>query len=191
MIAKNNITKNKRYFFEAVEPVLIRFGFRKTTLNDILRAANVPRNKFMELFENKRDFFIQISLYTVEGLIEQWEKGISSELNDTEKIESFIDYYITKAIRHPLFGIIIKEIEFPCSRDTEGLDICLTPLIETLRKIIDQGCNNKRFRKQNTDFIAKMILSLLYYIYLLRARYFNICDDSEKIESLKELKDSY
>ena len=72
---QEGITKQKHTrLFEAAEPLFVRYGYRKTTVEEICRSAGVSKRTFYDLFRDKADFFGHLMLHVSEVEIEQWSR---------------------------------------------------------------------------------------------------------------------
>ena len=161
--------KEKRQkFFEAAEPLFIRFGYRKTTIEDICQAAGMSKRTFYDLFRDKGDLYARLSLYVCEELTEKWKRGLPSEMDAPSKIASFIDYYVTIIVRRSLFRILLQDKETLSAFWELGRDLTHSPLIDTMRAMINQGKESGSFREQDTENAVWMIFSLLDSMYLLK-----------------------
>ena len=163
----NQMTKKRQKFFEATEPLFIRFGYRKTTIEDICQAAGMSKRTFYDLFRDKGDLYARLSLYICEDLTEKWKRELPSNMDAPSKIASFIDYYVTVIVQRPLFRILLQDKETLSAFWELGRELTDSPVIDTMRDIISQGKKSGRFREQDTENAVWMIISLLDSMYLL------------------------
>ncbi len=161
------LKKKRQRFFKAGEPLFIRFGYRKTTIEDICQAAGMSKRTFYDLFRDKSDLYTRMSLYICENLIEKWQHELPSEMDAPTKIASFIDYYVTVIVQRPLFRILLQDKETLSAFWELGQELTDSPVIDTMREIISQGRVSGCFREQDTDNAVWMIISLLDSMYLL------------------------
>ena len=161
------LKKKRLKFFEAAEPLFIRFGYRKTTIEDICQAAGMSKRTFYDLFRDKGDLYARMSLHICENLIKKWQHELSSEMDAPSKIASFIDYYVTVIVQRPLFRILLQDKETLSAFWELGRELTESPLIDTMRAIINQGKESGCFREQDTENAVWMIFSLLDSMYLL------------------------
>jgi AcrR family transcriptional regulator len=145
----------RQKFFDAAEPLFIRFGYRKTTIEDICREVGMSKRTFYDLFRDKSDLYARLCLHISEGLIEAWEH------------ESFIDYYVTVIIQRPIFRILLQDKETLSAFWEMGREFVDSPALDTMRAIIHQGKESGHFRELDTDNAIWMIFSLLDSMYLL------------------------
>ncbi len=161
------LKEKRQKFFETAEPLFIRFGYRKTTIEDICQAAGMSKRTFYDLFRDKGDLYARMSLHICENLIVKWKCELPPEMDAPSKIASFIDYYVTVIVQRPLFRILLQDKETLSAFWEVGRELTDSPVIDTMRAIINQGKESGRFREQDTEKVVWMIFSLLDSMYLL------------------------
>jgi len=153
--------------FEAGIPVFIRYGYRKTTVEEICRAAGMSKRTFYEMFKDKADFFARAVFRSNEILISEWLNDLSESLNAVTKIESFIEFYTRSLINQPINQVLIGEPETMGAMGSLGHEIMVSPITAIMAQIIEQGKAEKVFREQDTEMAVLMVFSLLDSMYWL------------------------
>ena len=100
-----------RQFYAAAEPLLLRFGFRKTTVEDICRAAGASKRTFYELFRDKCDLLGQMLEFLAAEALQQWHGSMDSATPCLARIESYLDGYEDFARSHPVFQQCVHEAD--------------------------------------------------------------------------------
>ncbi len=70
--AEQNQTRDsakKIAVFDVAADVFARYGFRRTTMNDLAEAAGISRPALYLMFENKEHLFIELVSYRVDEAI--------------------------------------------------------------------------------------------------------------------------
>ncbi|MBZ0263310.1 TetR/AcrR family transcriptional regulator [bacterium] len=162
----NHSDKQIRFYFSA-EPLFERYGFRKTTIEDICKVAGMSKRTFYDLFKDKSDFFAHLALHIAEEMLAEWSQSLADNKSATEKISEFIDFYIDTVVQRPIFHIMMQDMETFEAFGTLGAELNLSPIIHTLRNIINAGTGAGEFREQDTDTTVWIITSLLDTMFLL------------------------
>jgi len=171
--------------FEAGIPVFVRYGYRKTTVEEICRAAGMSKRTFYELFKDKADFFARAVFRSNEILIYEWLDNLSEGLNAIAKIEYFIEFYTRSLIKQPINRVLISEPETMGAMGSLGHDIMVSPITAIMAQFIEQGKAEKVFREQDTEIAVLMVFSLLDSMYWLGPAIFGFefADDKSILDS--------
>ncbi|MDP8205145.1 MAG: TetR/AcrR family transcriptional regulator [Candidatus Electryonea clarkiae] len=180
---KTQIAEKRQRFYTSGEPLFERFGFKKTTVEDICATAGVSKRTFYELFKDKTEFFARMALHISEDLLYEWQTGLPETMNAPSKILSFIDFYVEIMIKRPVFRLFSQDPEALLAFGVLGSELSLSPIIEAFREIIDQGKDEGNFRILDTDIAVWMIMSLMDSMYLLVPEFFETEFDSEEKEA--------
>lgn len=71
--------------FDAAAEVFARYGFRRTTMNDIAQAAGISRPALYLMFENKENLFQDLVIHRLNLAIEQALAVLAGEENFQER----------------------------------------------------------------------------------------------------------
>ena len=153
--------------FEAGIPVFLKYGYRKTTVEEICRAAGISKRTFYEIFNDKSDFFARAVFRSNEIRISEWQDDLPEDFNAVEKIESFIVFYTRSLIEQPINRVLIGEPETMGAMGSIGHEIMVSPITTIMARIIEQGKAENLFREQDTEMSVLMIFSLLDSMYWL------------------------
>jgi AcrR family transcriptional regulator len=160
--------------YKAAEPLFVRFGFRKTTVEDICREAGISKRTFYEAFRDKGDFFARMVFDLSEQLISVWFENLPPGQNPRAKIESFLDLYFRELAGRPVFRVMAESIESMAAFGSLGSEMSASPIMRVMCEIIDEGKRIGQFREVNTEIVVWMIFSLLDSMYLLVPELFKI-----------------
>ena len=78
------VDARRRRFFVAAEPLFERFGYRKTTVEDVCHAAGTSKRTFYELFSDKKDLLLQLAECVFNDLTLEWEASLPEDLDPLE-----------------------------------------------------------------------------------------------------------
>lgn len=74
----------------AAQSIFARFGFRKTTVDEIARAAHKAKSSIYRYFKSKEEIFRTIVEKESQILKEKIEKSINAQSNPKEKIRAYV-----------------------------------------------------------------------------------------------------
>lgn len=75
---------------KAAQDIFARFGFKKTTVNDIARAAHKAKSSIYRYFKSKEEIFQTIVEKESQILKEKIERSIDAQSNPGEKIRAYV-----------------------------------------------------------------------------------------------------
>lgn len=188
-LQQTNTIENRRIqFFRASEPLFERFGYRKTTVEDICRAAQASKRTFYELFNNKSDLFARLLFDISERAIQSWSANSTEIVDSLLKLESFIDFYADNLAVRPIFQTVFGEPDVMEKFADILYHAPSSPVLSSLRNILDEGVKNGSFRPLNPDKLLWMIYALLDSMYFLLPMMTKIAGADEDKELAEELR---
>jgi len=110
--------------FDAAADVFSRYGFRRTSMNDIAQAAGISRPALYLMFENKEDLFRQLATYRQNQAIDAAIEALSGEVG-------FAERYLAAIL---IYEKIYYEPVAESPHGAEFLDINLSVAAEDMRK---------------------------------------------------------
>ncbi|UCG87145.1 MAG: TetR/AcrR family transcriptional regulator [Gemmatimonadota bacterium] len=173
MTTPTRATAKARRFFEAAEPLFERFGFRKTTVEDVCRAAAMSKRTFYDLFDDKQDLLLQWLESTINERTEEWEESLPGDLDPLGKLHSFLDLYAAIVREHPALKVLVEDIELmrTFGRHTEA--IRLSQMGGPLDRILRDGMAAGQFRRLDPRAAMWVVFGILDSAYLLMPRVMN------------------
>ncbi len=92
----NGINKkdvNREYILKIAQDIFSKYGYKKTTLDDIANAVRKGKSSLYYYFESKEDLFQAVIIKEVELLRRELEKVV---MRNTDPVEKLRDYILTK-----------------------------------------------------------------------------------------------
>jgi AcrR family transcriptional regulator len=188
MTAPSQPDPRARRFFQAAEPLLERFGFRKTTVEDICRAATMSKRTFYELFDDKRDLLLQWLEATINEQTEAWEESLPDDLDALGRLHSFLDLYATIAREHPALQALFEDIDLMRTFGRHTEEIRLSQMGGPLDRILRDGMAAGQFRKLDPRAAMWVVFGILDTAYLLMPRVMNAPGPLEDRVLAEEMK---
>jgi AcrR family transcriptional regulator len=142
--------------------IFSRYGFRKTTMDEIARALKMGKSSIYYYYPGKEDIFEAVVLYeanvlrnelttaikSVESPIGKMEKYVSVRMKAFEKLANYYNAIFDKNLDHFEFIEKIRE-----KYDREEIAI--------LRLILYDGVRKKIFNVENSEYTAMAIQTTL------------------------------
>jgi AcrR family transcriptional regulator len=157
-------TKDERrlMLLEAARDVILRFGYRKATLDDIAAEAGVSRATLYNYFPNKEELIRSIVAMEIERLSEALAASVDPADPADARLRALVQaryahlrrikalYQVVMGIARDVLPVAMGEIEAFQAAQIAGL-------AALLREGIDAG----RFRQVDPDLFAQALLSAL------------------------------
>ncbi len=92
----NGINKkdvNREYILKIAQDIFSKYGYKKTTLDDIANAVRKGKSSLYYYFESKEDLFQAVILKEVDVLKRELEKVV---MRNTDPVEKLREYILTK-----------------------------------------------------------------------------------------------
>jgi AcrR family transcriptional regulator len=175
-VKKGELMEDKRvHIIHAAESQFIRFGFRKTTMEDIAKAAGIGKATLYYYFKNKEDIFAAMTEKVAQSAIQAIVEATQAVEDPRAKLRIFgkslaeimkekIDYYAA-------FHEEILEL-FPTvrKRHMKAQQHGFTVLQDILQEGFDQHVFNISDVKATTELIKTLMISLTEQIMVEERR---------------------
>jgi AcrR family transcriptional regulator len=165
--------KKRIRLFEAAEPLFGRYGYRKTTIEEICQAAGASKRTFYELFRNKGDLFGHLLLHICEIHIERWRRDLPDSLDPKARIVSYIDLYAGTLATQPLLRQLFTQDGAAAFGHALG-EALQSPIISILAEIIEEGVACGQFRPMDPQAAVWLVSAVLDSMYFLIPEWTNI-----------------
>ncbi len=96
MSIENGVNKkdaNRESILKIAQEIFSRYGYRKTTLDDIANAVRKGKSSLYYYFESKEDLFQAVIMKEVDVLRKELEKVV---MRNTDPVEKLREYILTK-----------------------------------------------------------------------------------------------
>lgn len=167
---QNPFTDNHLRFFEAAEPLFERFGFKKTTVEDVCRAAGMSKRTFYDLFRDKHDLLLKLMESVVNRATGEWEASLPPSLNPLSRLHSLLDFYAAMVREHQFMGVFVEDFNIMRQFLSKTDEIRLTRIGGTLDSILSEGVAAGQFKSIDRRAAIWLVFGLLDTIYLLVPR---------------------
>ena len=76
---------------DAAEQLFVRYGFKKTSIDDVARAARIGKGSVYLHFSSKEELFAEVVRRTSDGALEAVATAVARARTPAEKLRAFID----------------------------------------------------------------------------------------------------
>lgn len=146
---------------KAAKDCFARYGYEKTTLDDIGKIARLNKASLYYYFKNKEDIFIQVVLSEAKDFIEKLQNSALQAESIEEKIVIYLiarmRYYRDVLNLHQLSVTIVQEIQPKFDEVYQGVK---NEEIAYLESILKQGIKQKVFELHNSLQIAEVLITI-------------------------------
>jgi AcrR family transcriptional regulator len=146
---------------KAAKDCFARYGYEKTTLDDIGKIARLNKASLYYYFKNKEDIFIQVVLSEAKDFIEKLQNSALQAESIEEKIVTYLiarmRYYRDVLNLHQLSVTIVQEIQPKFDEVYQGVK---NEEIAYLESILKQGIKQKVFELHNSLQIAEVLITI-------------------------------
>lgn len=162
-------TDKKQQIFNAALAVFARYGYRKTTVEDVATAVGMTKSNIYFYVKNKQDLYEQ----TVAGALEKWRTAVETEMETATTVpEKFMvaarrsfDYLKSQK---QLRALLIQDPEiFTLSRSEDRFFEVNHRAMMMLRQVIQQGVDEGIFHPVDVDQVTEFLFSV-YIMFLIR-----------------------
>jgi len=161
---------NHQRFFEAAEPLFTRFGYKKTTVEDVCRAAGMSKRTFYDLFKDKQDLLMQLMEVVVQQATIEWEAQNPEDSDPVARLNSFLDFYSMMVNEHPFMSVFVEDFELMRLFAERIDEIKVSRFGGTLDTILQDGVATGQFKAIDRQAAIWLVFGLLDTVYLLMPR---------------------
>lgn len=143
------------------EKLFSKFGFLKTTMEEIAEAAGLKKPSIYYYYENKDSIFRDVMMRQIDIFIDEARKYFTAEKDPVARITGFCNFRIDYFKRY----INLNNLSFQIIREAAPLlkklqsDFLLKEKV-LLKEYIDEAIKQKIFKKCDSDKISTLILDI-------------------------------
>ncbi len=147
---------------EAAERRFLRFGVRKTTMDEVAREAGVSRTTLYAHFRNKKDLYASLLQQDSEAFIREASGVLATDMSAGKKIRRIVEITRhTYARNHVMRMALACDVEMSLepvadafTREQEQR------IIELLRQVLEEGVAEGSLRAVDTERVAYLMFHL-------------------------------
>jgi AcrR family transcriptional regulator len=148
---------SKEDIMNAAKELFIKFGLKKTTIDEIASVTKKSKTTIYQYFKNKEEILGQILVNEGRNLINSIIKEINKETNSVSELKTYIKMTLTESKKKILlFSLIkgeLKETLFNNYKLKNELDAIE---VEMVRNILINGINSKQFSSRYMNHVDQL-----------------------------------
>ncbi|RCK72604.1 MAG: Transcriptional regulator, TetR family [Ignavibacteriae bacterium] len=149
----------KKQILEAAKQVFGKYGFSKTTLDDVATAVGMKKASLYYYYSSKEDLFRDVVKSETDELIRELETNIFKLNSISEQLKSFVKIridYLNRLINlHNLAASIIIEVRPICENLYREFS---EKQVEIVSRILSDGIKNNYIRNLDVNRTAKLFI---------------------------------
>ncbi len=161
------VHQKKTHLYDSAEPLFVRFGFRKTTIEDICKAAGMSKRTFYEHFRDKSDFFGNLIIQIADEMVEEYRMSVTEGMSAREMLDLYLDTYFRCSNEHPVFRVIFDDPSILSAIGSLSKQVQFSSIISALAEIVEYGKSTGEFRDVDPQAATWIIHTMLDSLYLL------------------------
>jgi AcrR family transcriptional regulator len=159
--------EKREQIFHVAEPIFIRFGYRKTTVEEICRSCRISKKTFYELFNDKFDLLMQMHAHLAQDLTDRVRASIPINSSAADGIRCYLDLFFEVTEERPLFRVLLEEGDLMKQMtEVAPTDEAFSSVLVLMTEIIEGGIASGEFRAMDANTITWVIQSMLDTIHL-------------------------
>nr|WP_319509287.1 TetR/AcrR family transcriptional regulator [uncultured Draconibacterium sp.] len=180
---------SKEQIIEAAGVVFERYGFKKTTMDDIAYAAGKGKSSLYYYFKNKEEVFEAVVAHEAEHLLNEINASINVSKPAVEKLRSYVNIRMKRFVQRGNLATALNDNFLATFSFIEKIRNNYRDIeIDMIGEIIKEGIEKNEFKPVDTNFIAEAILTCMIGFEVPLLTKSNATDESvEKINNVIDM----
>ncbi|MBY9068063.1 TetR family transcriptional regulator [Hyphomonas sp. WL0036] len=161
----------RELLLEAAGELMSEIGSIDVSLHQIAKRAGVTAPLVKYHFGSRDGLLLALAQRDTEHSLQQLQELVAMDIDPANKLRIHIHGIIRSYARHPYLNRLLDSLLH--NQESEGSEIIrssfMRPLIETQRKIIQDGIREGQFREVDDKHVYFMIIGACQYIFAARA----------------------
>ncbi len=155
----------KEQILKVASTVFAKYGFNKTTLDDIGEQVGMKKNSLYHYFANKEDIFLEIIEMDALEYFNTLDKELADEINSSEKLKRYVmlttGFWKEKANFYNLVASVKIEM---VNRISDFYEVSITRQKMLINNILAEGIHNNEFIEHDTMQLAEDLIDMFVSI---------------------------
>ncbi len=161
-MSKQDKEEVRKEIIQVARGLFSRYGFRKTTMEDIAHATHKGKSSLYYYFPNKEEVFQAVILHEA-AILRKVMREHTEQIHDAAQklkehirirmktMKTLVSYYNEAQHEHDSHYSFIENLRDTFDRDE----------VEAIRKILDEGIRQGQFQPLDTSLAAKALVTAL------------------------------
>ncbi|WDP85554.1 MAG: TetR/AcrR family transcriptional regulator [Desulfobacter sp.] len=161
--------EDTKQIYKAALSVFSRYGFKKTTMDDVAGKLGMTKGNLYLYAKNKKALYIDM----ISWALKRWQSKVAKAVGNEKEIRQKFETLCQKAVDYlsedkELHRILVNDPGiFPMFPDQDPFESINKKSVAMIRSILDQGIAAKVFRPVDTDQISQVIF-LIYKVFIIQ-----------------------
>jgi AcrR family transcriptional regulator len=154
---------------EAALRTFARYGFKKTTLEDIAGELGMTKGNLYLYVKDKRDLYER----SVAHAFREWQERVAGDMEGKKDVVVRFRVMCVKAYQYlslneDLQSVVLRDPTiFTLSPGEDRFYSVNAAAVEMIREVLEQGIRENRFRKMDVESMAEFLFSI-YVMFIIR-----------------------
>ena len=147
-----------------------RFGFKKTTMEDIAQALNMTKGNLYRYAAGKQALYHDM----ISWALKRWQSRVAQAVERAQGPRKKFTVMCRKAVDYlsedrELHRVLVNDPSiFPMFPDTDPFEAINSDSVAMIQKILDEGIQKGDFRNVDTPQVSQVIF-LIYKVFIIQA----------------------
>ncbi|WP_297093778.1 TetR/AcrR family transcriptional regulator [uncultured Draconibacterium sp.] len=153
---------SKQQIIEAAGIVFERYGFKKTTMDDIAYAAGKGKSSLYYYFKNKEEVFEAVVAHEARQLVAEINKAIDASNSAVNKLRSYVNIRMKRFVQRGNLATALNDNFLATFAFIEKIQNNYRDFeVEMIAGIINEGIEKREFKPVDANFTAEAILTCM------------------------------
>lgn len=182
-------TNSKQQIIHAAGVIFERYGFKKTTMDDIAFAAGKGKSSLYYYFKNKEEVFEAVVAHEAENLVNEINTAIRNSSSAVDKLRSYMGVRMKRFVKRGNLATALNDNFLATFSFIEKIRNNYRDFeINLIAEIINEGIEKKEFKAIDATFTGEIILTgMIGFEVPLLTKSTTIEDSAAKIDSVIEM----
>jgi len=154
---------------EAALRAFARFGFKKTTLEDIAGELGMTKGNLYLYAKDKRDLYEKSVVHAFREWLERVAEDMDGKKDAVVRFRVMcVKAYTYLSLNEDLRSVVLRDPTiFTLSPGEDRFYSVNAAAVEMIRRVLEQGIRENRFRKMDVEPMAEFLFSV-YIMFIIR-----------------------
>jgi len=174
--------ENIETIYTAALKTFAKFGYKKTTVEDIGISLNMTKGNLYRYVKNKKQLYRE----TVSWALQNWQFRVGAAIEQEADIKARFQVMCFKAVEYlsedqHLRQVLVHDPDiFPMFPDQDPFEEINRNSVLMIQNIIEQGIREKAFREVDVERVSEIIF-LIYKMFIIRTYIKNESDFMQQV----------
>ncbi|HYQ56793.1 MAG TPA: TetR/AcrR family transcriptional regulator [Draconibacterium sp.] len=155
-------SNSKQQIIEAAGITFERYGFKKTSMDDIAFAAGKGKSSLYYYFKNKEEVFEAVVAHEADILVNEINLSINASTSAIDKLRNYVTTRMKRFVQRGNLTTALNDNFLATFSFIEKIRNNYRDFeVEMIAKIIEEGIQKKEFKPIDAEFTAEAILTCM------------------------------